>query len=176
MKTNIALIGYMGTGKTIVGQLLAQKLEREFLDMDLMIEQKTGKSIPDIFRQDGQIAFRELEMEIAKDVSDKDKAVISCGGGIVLNQVSIDRLRLKGRIIYLTAAPSVILKRVSREVGQRPMLDVDNPVLAIRRMLKQRQPFYDRAADLTINTSRLDTDAVAEQIIDKLKEDEGFSF
>ena len=168
MKTNIALIGFMGAGKTAVGQLLAKKLDRKFIEMDLVIEQQAGKSIPEIFQQDGEIAFRELEIEVTREIAERENAVIACGGGLVLNKINLDRLRESSRIVYLTASPRVILKRVSSEEGQRPLLEVDNPTLTIRELLRFRKPFYERAADITIDTSKLDINSVAEQIISKL--------
>ena len=176
MKTNIALIGFMGTGKTAVGQLLAEKLGRKFFELDLIIEQKAGKSIPEIFQQDGEIAFRELEIEVTKEVANTKKAVFACGGGLVLNKINIDRLRENAVMVYLSASPGVILKRVANEEGQRPLLEVDNPTLTIRELLKFRKPFYERAADITVDTSKLDIKSVAEQIIKKLKKDESFDF
>ncbi len=176
MKTNIALIGFMGTGKTAVGKVLAEKLGRSFVELDSLIEQKAGMSIPDIFQQDGEIAFRELEMRVTEEVANKKKAVIACGGGIVLNKINIDRLRENARMVYLTASPGVILKRVANEEGQRPLLEVDNPTLTIRELLGFRKPFYERAADIIINTSKLDINSVAEQIISRLKDDESFDF
>ncbi len=175
MKTNIALIGFMGTGKTAVGQFLAKKLDRTFIELDPLIEQKAGKSIPDIFQQDGEIAFRELEIGVTKEVATMKNVVIACGGGIVLNKINIDRLRESSEIVYLTASPGVILKRVSNEAGQRPLLEVDNPIQTIKELLKFRKPFYERAADITIDTSKLDINAVAEQIIEKLEEDESLN-
>jgi len=176
MKTNIALIGYMGTGKTAVGQVLAKKLGMRFIELDWLIEKEAGKSIPEIFREDGEIAFRELEIEATKKIAREKHCVIACGGGIVLNKINIDRLREGARVVYLTASPRVILKRVAREKGQRPLLEVKNQLKTISEMLKFRKPYYERAADITINTSKLDIDAVAEQIIEKLKEDESFNF
>ncbi len=175
MKINIALIGFMGVGKTAVGKILAEKLQRKFVELDSLIEQKAGKSIPAIFQQDGEIAFRELEIEVTKEVSRDKNLIIACGGGIVLNKINIDRLRQQSRIVHLSASPEVILKRVSSEEGQRPLLEVDNPALTIRELLDFRKPFYERAADIRIDTSKLDTKAVAEQIIGKLKNDEDFS-
>jgi len=172
MKTNIALIGFMGVGKTAVGKVLAEKLGRSFVELDLLIEQKAGKSIPEIFQQEGEIAFRELEMRVTEEIANKKKAVIACGGGIVLNKINIDRLRKSSRIVYLTASPEVMLKRVSSEEGQRPLLEVDNPTLTIRELLGFRKPFYERAADIKIDTSKLDINAVSKQIISKLKDDE----
>ena len=176
MKTNIALIGFMGTGKTAVGQLLASKLSRQFIELDSLIEQKTGKPIPEIFQQDGEIVFRELEIEVTKEVARKTNIVIACGGGVVVNKINTDRLREGCSIIYLTASPRAILKRVSNDEGQRPLLEVDNRAIAIQNMMKFRKPFYQRAADVTINTSKLHIAAIAEQIIERLKEDESFDF
>ena len=175
MKTNIALIGFMGTGKTAVGEVLAGKLDKKFIELDWLIERKAGKSIPEIFQEDGEIAFRELEIEVTKEVSTDRNLVIACGGGIVLNKINIDRLKESSGIVYLTASPNTILKRTSGEPGQRPLLEVDNPTLTIRELLKFRKPFYERAADITINTSKLSIEAVAKQIIEKLREDESFN-
>ena len=175
MKTNIALIGFMGTGKTAVGKALAEKLDKKFIELDLLIEQKAGKSIPDIFQQDGEIAFRELEIAVTRQVAADSNSAIACGGGIVLNKINIDRLKESSRMVYLAASPLAILRRTSGEPGQRPLLEVDNPTRTIREMLQFRKPFYERAADITINTSRLNIHAVAEEIISRLKEDEGFN-
>lgn len=175
MKTNIALIGFMGTGKTAVGKRLARKLKRKFIELDSLIEHKAKKSIPQIFEQDGETAFRELEIEATKKIAGEKYAVIACGGGIVLNKINIDRLKGGARVVYLTASPRVILKRVSGEGGQRPLLAGGNPALTIRELLKFRKPFYERAADIKIDTSKLDIDGVAEQIIEKLREDESFN-
>ena len=176
MKTNVALIGFMGTGKTAVGEALAKKLNRKFVELDLLIERKAGKPIPEIFQQDGEVAFRELEIEATKKIAKQKYLVIACGGGIVLNKINIDRLRRESIIVYLTASPRIILKRVSSEEGQRPLLEVDNPTLTIRELLRFRKPFYEQAADITINTSKLDTDSVVKQIINRLKKDESFNF
>ena len=171
MKTNVALIGFMGVGKTAVGKALAEKLNREFIELDALIEQKAGKSIPEIFQEDGEVAFRELEIEVTKEVSRNKNLVIACGGGLVLNKINIDRLRGESVIVYLTASPKTILKRVSGG-GERPLLSVPDQTLQIKELLRFRQPFYQRAADIKIDTSKLDTNAVAEQIISRLKEGE----
>ncbi len=175
MKTNIALIGFMGTGKTAVGKALAEKLDKKFVELDSLIEQKAGKSIPDIFQQDGEIAFRELEIEVTKEVSREKNLVIACGGGIVLNKINIDRLGKESVIVYLTASPSTILKRTLSEGETRPLLNVQDKALSIQELLAFRKPFYERAADIKINTSKLDIDSVVEQIISRVKEDESFS-
>ncbi len=174
MKSNIALIGFMGAGKSAVGKVLARELNKEFIEMDSLIEQKAGKPIPEIFQQDGEVAFRELEIEVTKDVSRNRNQVIACGGGIVLNKINIDRLRKSSVIVYLTASPRVIMKRVSNG-EERPLLKVANPTLTIQELLRYRKPFYERAADITINTSKMNVDSIAEQIISQVKQDEDFS-
>jgi len=176
MKTNIALIGFMGVGKTAVGKVLAEKLGRKFVELDSLIEQKAGKSIPDIFQQDGEVAFRELEIEVTEEVAKDKNLVIACGGGLVLNKINIERLRKSARMVYLTASPGVILKRVANEEGQRPLLKAASKALNIRELLGFRKPFYERAVDIKIDTSKLDINAVSEQIISKLKDDESFDF
>jgi len=175
MKTNVALIGFMGMGKTAVGQALAKKLNKEFVELDSLIEHKAGKSIPEIFQQDGEIAFRELEIEVTKEVTKGKNLIIACGGGVVLNKINIDRLRNESRIVYLTASPRIILKRILNDGEERPLLKTPNKALEIQELLRFRKPFYERAADIKINTSKLDIDSVVEQIISKLKEDESFN-
>ena len=168
MKTSIALIGFMGTGKTAVGSVLAAKLGKEFIELDAVIEQKAGKSIPEIFQQDGEIAFRELEIEVTREVADKKEAVIACGGGLVLNTINIDRLRKECIIICLTASPGVILRRTSGDTDERPLLAVADRARQIRELLKSRKPFYERAADIIMNTSRLSINSVVKRIRDRI--------
>ncbi len=168
MKTSIALIGFMGTGKTAVGKALVEKLGKEFIEMDSLIEQKAGKTIPEIFKQDGEIAFRELEIEVTKEISKRKNVVIACGGGVVLNKINIDRLRKECIIVYLTASPRVILKRTSSDENERPLLKRPNKALHIQELLRFRKPFYQRATDIEIDTSKLDIDSVVEEIISKL--------
>jgi len=176
MKTNIALIGFMGAGKTVVGRFLAKKLDRKFIELDSVIEQQAGRSILGIFQQDGEIAFRELEIEVTKKVAQERGTVIAGGGGVVLNKINIDRLRESSIIVYLTASPSILLSRVSGGKNKRPLLNAPDQASQIGELLRFREPFYQRAADITIDTSKLDVSGVAKQIIGKLKQDESFNF
>ena len=172
MKTSIALIGFMGTGKSEVGKALADKTGRELVEMDSLIEQKAGKTIPEVFKYDGEIHFRELEIEVAREVSGKKNVVATCGAGVVVNTISVDRLREDFVIICLTASPEVILRRTSADGDTRPMLWSEDKVLRIRELLKFRQPFYDRAADFKMSSSRLSADTIADKIIKRLKKNE----
>jgi shikimate kinase len=170
MKSGIALIGFMGVGKTAVGQALAARLRKEFIELDAVIESQAGKRIPEIFRQDGEIGFRELEIAAVKAVADKKDAVIACGGGVILNTINIDRLRKDCIIIYLTATPEVILNRTSADKTQRPLLMGSDKIEKIEKLLKFRRPFYERAADYKVDTSKMDIDSVVEKILKKLKD------
>jgi shikimate kinase len=191
MKSSIALIGFMGAGKTAVGRVLAERLGKQFVELDLLIERRAGKSVAEIFEQDGEVAFRELEIEVTKRlVQSRAKGlVIACGGGIVLNRINIDRLKDESIIVYLTASPGVLLRRVSGGGGERPLLKAWNSAepwhhdlatrsrlsRSIRELLRFREPFYERAADIRIDTSRLDLDGVAEQIIAELNKNESLN-
>jgi shikimate kinase len=170
MKSNIALIGFMGTGKTAVGKLLAQKLGKEFIELDALIEKKAGRSIPEIFRRDGEVHFRELEIEAVMEVSTQRNIVIACGGGVVLNTINIERLRKESVIICLTASPSVILRRTARDKNGRPLLNVTDRAQEINKLLEFRRPFYTHAADITVNTSRLNVDGVVARVLEILKD------
>ena len=173
MKTSIALIGFMGTGKTVVGRALAERLGKEFVELDALIARQAGKTIPEIFRQDGEVAFRELEIEAAREIAGKKNVVIAGGGGIVLNKINIDRMRRECLMVYLTASPEVILKRTSTGRNERPLLKMADRDATVRELLEFRQPFYERAADITIETSKLDVGSVVKQIIERVKEAEG---
>ncbi len=172
MKTSIALIGFMGVGKTAVGKALAKRLGKEFVELDTLIERQAGKTIPAIFREDGETAFRELEIEITGEVSRKKNAVIACGGGVVLNRINIDRLRQENLIVCLTASPEIIIKRTSSRAGSRPLLDVADMALEVTRLLKIREPLYRRAADITVNTSHRSIGRVVAEIISRVEKHE----
>lgn len=168
MKTNIALIGFMGAGKTAVGRRLAEKLGKGLIETDKLIEKKAGKSIPDIFSQDGEAVFRQLEVEVIGEVSGNKNQVIACGGGVVLNRQNVDCLKEGAVVVYLTAPPEVVLQRVLADTSVRPLLKSRDKAQTIRRLMKCRKPLYEQAADITIDTSEMDIDEVAEHIITRL--------
>jgi len=169
MKTSLALIGFMGTGKTAVAKALARRLNKEFIELDSLIEKKAGKSIPAIFQQDGEAAFRSLETEVTGQVAGRKNVVIAGGGGIILNKINIEYLKKECVIVYLTASPEVILKRTAGVKNKRPLLEVADKAQRIQELLKQRQPLYEQAADIKIDTSGLDINSVAKQVISELK-------
>jgi shikimate kinase len=167
-KNNIALIGFMGVGKSAVGRELAVKTGKQLVETDSMIVKKAGKSIAEIF-QGGEIAFRELEIEVIKEIFNQNNQVIACGGGVVLNKINIDRLRQNALMVWLTASPSTILKRIKEDGVNRPLLKTNSTIEDIRSLLKFRTPYYERAADIKIDTKGLTVDEVVKQIQIKLK-------
>jgi shikimate kinase len=164
---NIVLLGFMGTGKSVVGRHLAAELRYQFVDTDQMIEEKTGKKISEIFVQQGEAQFRAWEAEAVREVSDRNRCVISTGGGIVLNAENLEALSRKGVLISLQARPEVILKRVQKRAGQRPLLQKPDPLSEIQRLLSEREPFYRRASFM-IDTSDMRLEEVVRQIKEKI--------
>ena len=159
---NIYLVGFMATGKTSVGLALAKRLNKEFLDLDDLIEEKTGKRINEIFKEKGEPYFRKLEKEALKEVAQKKDLVIGCGGGLVVDPGNLSLLKETGTVICLSAAVDKILFR-SKGTDQRPLLNVSDPKVKVIELLVKRGPFYKKA-HFTIDT----TDLTVEQVVDKI--------
>ena len=165
MKTNIALIGFMGTGKSAAGALLAKRTGKRLVEVDSLIEAGAGKPVSRIFREDGEQAFREQEIEVIREIASRDDQVISCGGGAVLNSINIDRLKASSVIVWLTASPEVIAKRTRLDGEIRPVLKTISGPEELQALIRLREPFYEQAADIKIDTSHLDLNETAEEII-----------
>ena len=157
---NIVLTGFMGTGKTTVGRLLAEQLGYEFVDTDRVIEERHGK-IADVFRTLGEEAFRRIERELAAELADRDRLVISTGGRMMLDPQNVASLSRNGRVFCLVATPDEIFDRVTNDPSriERPLLSVPDPRQRIVELLAERSPDYRRFAQLT--TDAVSTDAVA---------------
>jgi len=140
---NIILTGFMGSGKSTVGKLLAEQLGYEFIDTDQLIEKKEGMSIPDIFRERGEAAFRALERLVAKELGGKSSLVIATGGGLMLDDENAGILQKTGRVFCLVASPEEILRRISKNPeGDRPLLQADDPGKRVVELLQKRQEGY----------------------------------
>ena len=161
---NIVLVGFMGTGKTSVGQRLARRLGMTYVDTDDIIEQTAGRRITDIFNQHGELYFRELESDAVQKVSRLDDHVISTGGGVVLRAENLEFLKRNGVVFCLMATSEEIWARVKHET-HRPLLKAPNPVKKIHEMLKDREAYYARA-DCMIRTDGVPIERVADKIIE----------
>ena len=153
MKGNIILIGFMGTGKTSLGKLLAPKLGRVFVDLDKKIEDYAKMTIPKIFETYGEEYFRELERSAVRKVSEQKNLVIATGGGTVKDSENVRLLKNSGVIICLTTDAEEIFRRTERR-GERPVLDGsgEDRLETIKKLLTERQKFYD-VADYKIDTT-----------------------
>jgi shikimate kinase len=159
----LALIGFMGTGKSSVGRLVAQQLHFTFLDTDRVIESRAGKSINEIFQQAGETAFREWERRIVEELTHRSKTVIASGGGLPADEANLASLKTHALVVCLWAVPETILERV-RDHTHRPLLNEADPLAKIRSLLSTREPYY-RQADVLVNTERRSLREVATQVI-----------
>jgi len=159
---NITLVGFMGTGKSSVGRLLARRAGMKFVDTDEIIEKETGTTISEIFAKQGEQRFREIERDVVRRVSRMDGLVISAGGGVVLRAENISDLKRNGPVICLSATPEEIWARV-KKTRRRPLLNVEEPQKRIRELLAAREPAY-ALADARIETTKLSIAEVAEEV------------
>lgn len=153
----------MGTGKSSVGQLAAAQLHFTFLDTDHVIEARAGKTISEIFTEQGEPAFRELERKIVGELVVRKRTVIATGGGLPVNPENLASLKTHSLIVCLWASPEKIWERV-RNQSHRPLLKETDPLAKIRRLLEERAPYY-RQADVLLNTEMRSLKDVAQQVI-----------
>jgi shikimate kinase len=157
---NIYLVGFMGTGKTTIGRVLAQKLGFQLLDSDHEIERQQGKTIPQIFEQHGEPAFRAMERAFIETGHPSQRCVVACGGGLVVQPGMLDVLKKKGVVICLHASLETILKRTQGNKN-RPLLNVEDPMERIRTLYSVREPVYRRSGTLILTDGRPLNDIVA---------------
>jgi shikimate kinase len=167
-KENIALIGFMGAGKSTIGNLLAPRLGMEYVDLDVLIEEREGKSIAEVFESRGESYFRELEKRVLGEQLSRKGKIISCGGGVVVDPDNTRRLRERSMVVYLRVSPESALERL-REARDRPLLQVEDREERIRSLLREREPLYRAAAHLETDTDGKDPDVVVEEIIEAWK-------
>lgn len=165
---NIVLIGYRCTGKTTIGKDLARDLDRLFIDTDVLLEEKAGAPIHEIVAEKGWEGFRDLETKVVQEVSEKDNLVIATGGGIVLRGMNTRSLKANGFLVWLRARAGVIGDRMAQEMRMgknRPSLTGKNPVEEIKEQLAIRDPLYEDAGDLVVNTDHLSIPEVVEAVL-----------
>lgn len=162
---NIILIGFMGTGKSSVAALLAKKLSMEYVEMDKLVERKAGKSVEEIFETEGEIVFRGYEIEVARSLRDKKNAVISCGGGVVMNKIIIDYLKQNGVIVGLFADFQTIRKRVENDLPRPLFKDIEKA----EELYNFRKQLYEYFADKKVSTDDKSLEEVAQEIIGIMK-------
>ncbi len=166
--SNLVLIGLMGSGKSTVGRMVAQKLGLDFVDLDEYLEAKAGRTISSIFDELGEPYFRELEGRIVQEVSSWEKKVVSCGGGVVEREANMLALKKKGLVTYLSTSLDELYSRLIQS-HDRPLLKVANPRKRLEEIYQRRRPLYEKYADLVVETERKSPYVVAEEMLEKLK-------
>ena len=164
---NVALIGFMGAGKSSVGRLVAEQLHFDYLDTDELIQSRTGRTITEIFSTDGEPAFRRMEQELVVELTARTKTVISTGGGLPVNPQNLLNLKKCSLVVCLWASPEKIWERVKNQT-HRPLLHDADPQKKIRDLLAVREPFY-KQADVLLNTELRSVREVAQQVVHQFR-------
>ena len=169
MVTKIILVGMMGAGKTTIGKLLSNQLSFDFIDLDRMIEEKSGVKINTIFEIEGEEGFREREYLALNEALAEEKVVISTGGGVVVKDINRSLIKKsEAVVVYLKASLDILVGRLKND-KTRPMLDKDNKQLSLQQLLSEREPLYENLADFIIDTSHLKTNDVLKTITEKME-------
>ncbi len=166
---NIVLIGYRGTGKSVVGQLVARRLGMQCVSMDARIVEKAGMSIPEIVAKHDWSTFRDLESDVARELAKRDNLVIDTGGGVIERPENIEVLRKNALIVWLRASPGLIVSRIA-DGTERPSLTGKSFTDEVAEVLERRTPKYQGAAQYEIDTERLTPERVADRIVAIFKE------
>lgn len=167
---NIILIGFMGCGKSTLGIKLSYRLRRTLLDTDKLIEKEEKRTISDIFAKEGEAYFRKLETKCLQRMIQTEKnQIISVGGGLPIQEENHALLKQLGTVVYLRAKPETIYERLKNDTT-RPLLQGENPQEKIRKLMEQRAPIYEKAADIVIDVDGKEFDRILEEITEKLRE------
>lgn len=166
--SNLALVGFMGCGKSTVGRQVAGELGFEFVDADTLIEERTGISITEIFSTEGEAVFRKMEREIIDELSERKKLVIATGGGAIVDPENLTSLKKHALVICLWANAETIHKRTKHQ-SHRPLLQQADPLPTIRKMLAERELHY-KQADVIVNTELRTQREVAAQVLHQFEE------
>ena len=169
---NIALIGFMGAGKTTISRALHDALGLTEAETDAAIVAREGMPITQIFAEKGEPYFRAAETQVIRSLQEERGLVISCGGGVAMRRENVDALRAGSRIVLLTAEPETILERV-KDSTDRPLLNGHMNVEYIAQLMEVRRPKYEAAADITVATDGKSAQAIAEEIIQRILETQG---
>jgi shikimate kinase len=159
---NLSLIGFMGTGKSTVGRAVAEVLRFSLVDTDHLIESATGLSISEIFARQGEVAFRDWEARVVRELSNRDRTVIATGGGLPIRPENLANLKTHSLVVCLWASAETIYERV-KDHAHRPLLQDPDPLGKIRRLLSEREPYY-RQADVLVNADFRTVRELAAQI------------
>lgn len=162
--SNISLIGFMGSGKTTVGRILAIRLEFLFIDIDRVVELESGRKIIDIFNEYGEDYFRKLETAVINKLYRNKKCVFACGGGAVIKKENMKIIRVNSLVVYLSISPANAVKRLEN-VKNRPLIEVEDREETIREMIAKREKLYRKYAHITIDNDNITPEKSSEKIL-----------
>lgn len=168
LKEHIFMIGFMGVGKTSTSRALGRNLGVKEIDTDAMIVEQQGMPISEIFSTQGEEAFRRIETELLDKLKDMKPCIVSCGGGMVLRQENVEKMKRMGKIILLSATPETIYEHV-KDSTNRPLLNGHMNVEYIAGLMGQREPKYQAAADIRVVTDEMTPRQAAEKIVEILE-------
>ncbi len=169
---NLVLIGYRATGKTSLARMLAGRLSWDWIDADVEIERRAGKSIARIFAEDGEPAFRDLEVEVTRDLLLRDRLVLASGGGAPMRPETRRAMQATRRVVWLKASPDTIHRRMGGDAttaDRRPNLTRQGGLGEIVEVLARREPVYRETATIEIDTEGKGLDQIADEILDRLE-------
>jgi shikimate kinase len=167
----ITLIGYRGTGKSTLAPRLASRLNFDWVDADVELENCTGRSIREIFATDGESEFRRLEREVLLNLLKRDRIVVAAGGGAILNEATRQDFRNAGPVVWLQASVETIARRILRDgttASHRPNLTSQGGIEEIRALVTQREPLYQACATITVQSEGASLESVVQRIIPQL--------
>ncbi|MBP9854230.1 MAG: shikimate kinase [Candidatus Omnitrophica bacterium] len=162
-KRNIAFTGFMGSGKTLLSKEISNIYRLPVCSTDDIIEKEEGTTIQAIFEEKGEEYFRKVEAKVVEALSKKKGIIIDCGGGVILNPENVQNLKNNGIIIYLKSSPESVLKQIKNQGKKRPLLNVDNPLAVIKKMMKDRAAKYEQA-DFSVDVAHLSLEEITAKV------------
>lgn len=163
----IYLTGFMGSGKSTIARYLHEIYNLDIVEMDEQIAEEQGRTIAEIFEQEGEPFFRELETQLLRRLNKQDNVVVSCGGGTVMRECNVQEMKKKGVIVLLCAEPETVLARVCIS-DDRPLLKGHMNAEYIKELMDRRMPAYVAAADVAVKTDRRSTGDICTEIMQRV--------
>lgn len=161
---NIVLIGFMGCGKSTISAKLKELCGMEVIEMDQLIAEREGMSIPDIFKIHGEPYFRDAETNLLIEMQDRQGVVVSCGGGTPMREVNVIEMKKIGKVFLLTARPETVFERV-KDDHNRPLLENNKTVEYIAELMEKRRAKYEAAADVVVHTDAKNAEEICQEIL-----------
>ena len=172
LQKTLYLIGFMGSGKSTVSRHMSRALDVPKIEMDDLLAERAGKPITQIFAEDGEEVFRQMETALLREIGAGEPALVSCGGGVVLRPENVEIMKATGTILLLSATPQTIFQRV-RHSTKRPILNGNMNVEFIAELMAKRDPAYRAAADVTVSIDGKTSDVVARELVERIRQNHG---